>query len=72
MEQRELELVEGTVSVVIYQNEDNGYTILKLDVRDEEVTVVGTMPGCGPRRIPICPGPLEPATLPMGCSSRPR
>ena len=48
MEQRELELVEGTVSVVIYQNEDNGYTILKLDVRDEEVTVVGTMPGVAP------------------------
>ena len=48
MEQQELELVEGTVSVVIYQNEDNGYTILKLDVRDEEVTVVGTMPGVAP------------------------
>ena len=37
MEQQELELLEGTVSAVIFQNEENGYTILKLDVHDEEV-----------------------------------
>lgn len=40
--------LDGTVSAVIYQNEENGYTILKLDVKDEEVTVVGTMPGVSP------------------------
>ena len=48
MEQQELELLEGTVSAVIFQNEENGYTILKLDVHDEEVTVVGAMPGVAP------------------------
>ena len=25
--------VEGTVSSIIYQNEENGYTILRLDVK---------------------------------------
>ena len=42
------ELVEGTVSAVIFQNQENGYTILRLDVKDEEVTVVGSMPGVAP------------------------
>ena len=41
MAEQELELLEGTVSAVIFQNEENGYTILRLDVRGEEVTVVG-------------------------------
>ena len=41
-------LVEGTVSAIIYQNEENGYTILRLDVKAEEVTVVGAMPGVSP------------------------
>jgi len=45
LEQNEL---EGVVSAIIYQNEENGYTILRLDVRDEEVTVVGAMPGVSP------------------------
>lgn len=46
--EQEAELLEGTVSSIIYQNEENGYTILRLDVRGEEVTVVGTMPGVAP------------------------
>ena len=41
-------LLEGTVSSVIYRNEDNGYTILRLETEDDEVTVVGTMPGLMP------------------------
>ena len=41
-------LIEGTVSAIIYQNEENGYTILRLDVKDEEMTVVGAMPGVSP------------------------
>ncbi len=45
---QELELVEGAVSAVIFQNEENGYTILRLDVKGEEITVVGPMPGVGP------------------------
>ena len=40
--------VEGTVSSIIYQNEENGYTILRLDVRGEEMTAVGPMPGVSP------------------------
>lgn len=38
----------GVVSAIIYQNEENGYTILRLDVGEEEVTVVGAMPGVSP------------------------
>ncbi|RKI66520.1 ATP-dependent RecD-like DNA helicase [bacterium 1xD42-67] len=48
MSDQELELLEGTVSASIYQNEENGYTILKLDVRGEEVTVVGPIGGASP------------------------
>ena len=48
MQQRELQLVEGTVSSIIFQNEDNGYTILRLDAAGEELTVVGEMPGVSP------------------------
>ena len=33
MSEQELELLEGAVSAVIFQNEENGYAILKLDVR---------------------------------------
>ena len=47
-EKTELQLVEGTVSAIIYQNEENGYTILRLDVKEEEMTAVGTMPGVSP------------------------
>ena len=48
MEHKEPELVEGSVSSLIYQNEENGYTILRLEVRGEEITAVGTMPGVAP------------------------
>ena len=45
----ELIFMEGTVSTVIYRNEENGYTILLLDTSEgEEVTVVGAMPGVTP------------------------
>ena len=45
----ELIYLEGTVSAVVYRNEENGYTILRLDTPDgDEVTVVGTMPGISP------------------------
>ena len=38
----ELIFLDGTVSAVIYRNEENGYTILRLETTDEgeEVTVV--------------------------------
>lgn len=46
----ELVLLDGTVSSVIYRNEENGYTILRLESpdADEAVTVVGIMPGISP------------------------
>ena len=46
----ELVLLDGTVSSVIFRNEENGYTILRLESpdADEEVTVVGIMPGISP------------------------
>ena len=40
--------MEGTVSAIIYQNEENGYTILRMDVKGEEITVTGSMPGVSP------------------------
>ncbi len=40
--------LEGTVSSIIFQNEENGYTILRLDAGEEEVTAVGCMPGVSP------------------------
>lgn len=41
--------IEGTVDSVVYQNEENGYTVLRLDVGEEEpITVVGCMPGVAP------------------------
>lgn len=39
----------GTVDTIIYQNEENGYTVLRLDVGEEEpATVVGCIPGVAP------------------------
>ena len=41
--------IEGAVDSVIYQNEENGYTVLRLDVGEEEpLTVVGCIPGVAP------------------------
>ena len=46
--QDQLELV-GTVKALIFQNEENGYTVLRLDVGGEEpVTVVGCLPFAAP------------------------
>ena len=44
----ERSVLEGAVSSLIFQNEENGYTILRLDVGEEEMTVVGSMPGVSP------------------------
>ena len=41
----ELELLYGTVSAIVFQNPENGYTVLRLRSQDGElVTVVGSMP----------------------------
>ena len=41
--------VEGTVTCVLFRNEENGYTVLKLDCGERgEITAVGCMPGAAP------------------------
>ena len=43
--ENELQSITGTVDAVIYQNEDNGYAVIRLIADDgEEVTAVGTLP----------------------------
>ena len=41
--------ISGTISHVIYQNEENGYTVLRLVTSDgEAVTAVGSIPFAAP------------------------
>ncbi len=41
----ELEILQGAVSAVVYQNYENGYAVLRLSCQDgQTVTVVGTIP----------------------------
>ena len=43
--QQEMEILQGTIAAVVYQNYDNGYAVLRLKVGDSQtVTVVGTIP----------------------------
>ena len=45
MAEQELEILQGAVSAVIYQNYDNGYAVLRLNIGGgQNVTVVGTIP----------------------------
>ena len=45
MAEQELELLQGTVGAVVFQNYDNGYAVLRLNVAGgQTVTVVGTIP----------------------------
>ncbi len=49
MQEGKLEKIEGSVSSVIYINEENGYTVLRLDVDDgSQTTVVGCIPMAAP------------------------
>ncbi len=42
---QELEVLQGTIQAVVYQNYDNGYSVLRLNVgQGQPVTVVGTIP----------------------------
>ena len=45
MEENGRNFIEGTVSSVIFQNEENGYTVLRMETQEDEITVVGCMPG---------------------------
>ena len=46
MQQIDQELLQmtGTVEHIVYRNDENGWTVLELDVRDSLVTVVGSIP----------------------------
>lgn len=39
-----MERIEGLITDIVFQNEDNGYTIAKLTNEDGEISVVGCMP----------------------------
>ena len=41
--------IEGTVSALLFRNEENGYTVLRMDCPGKgEITAVGCMPGVAP------------------------
>jgi len=43
--EQEMEIIQGTISAVVFQNYDNGYAVLRLSVGGgQTVTVVGTIP----------------------------
>ncbi len=45
MNELELEIIQGTISAVVFQNYDNGYAVLRLNLEGgQTVTVVGTIP----------------------------
>ena len=45
MIEQEMEILQGTISAVVYQNYENGYSVLRLAVGGgQSVTVVGTIP----------------------------
>ncbi|MGN0998933.1 MAG: ATP-dependent RecD-like DNA helicase [Faecousia sp.] len=45
MTEQEMEIIQGVISAVVYQNYDNGYAVLRLNVGSgQNVTVVGTIP----------------------------
>ena len=39
-----METVEGFVEHIIYRNEDNGYTVMNMDISGEDLTCVGSFP----------------------------
>ena len=45
MYEQELEILQGTIAAVVYQNYDNGYSVLRLALENgQTATVVGTIP----------------------------
>ncbi|MBE6917231.1 MAG: ATP-dependent RecD-like DNA helicase [Ruminococcaceae bacterium] len=45
MTEQELEIIQGTIAAVVYQNYDNGYAVLRVGIGGNQViTVVGTIP----------------------------
>ena len=49
MQEAEQTYIAGTVETVVYQNQENGYTVLRLDAGEgRSLTVVGCLPGVAP------------------------
>ncbi|MGI6498552.1 MAG: ATP-dependent RecD-like DNA helicase [Oscillospiraceae bacterium] len=50
MAEQHMEIIElsGTVRALIFQNDENGYTVLRLDAKEAEHIVVGCMPAIAP------------------------
>ena len=46
--QEEHSRLEGIAGAVLFRNEENGYTVLRLRCGEEEITAVGCMPGVAP------------------------
>ena len=44
MAEMEMEILQGVIGAVVYENYDNGYAVLRLRCGGEAVTVVGTIP----------------------------
>ena len=45
MSEQELEIIQGVISAVVFQNYDNGYAVLRLAAQNGQgITVVGTIP----------------------------
>jgi len=42
--EQEMEILQGAISAVVFQNYDNGYAVLRLSTGGQTVTVVGTIP----------------------------
>ena len=42
--EQEMEIIQGTISTVVYQNYENGYAVLRINCGGMMVTVVGTIP----------------------------
>ena len=42
--EQELEIIQGVIGAVVYQNYDNGYAVLRLNAAGQGITVVGTIP----------------------------
>ena len=48
-ERNEINHIEGTVAAILFRNEENGYTVLRLNCGEKgEITAVGCMPGVAP------------------------
>ena len=45
MYEQELEILQGTIAAVVYQNYDNGYSVLRVNLENgQTATIVGTIP----------------------------